>query len=244
MYLSGATSREIADIFLTCKGTVLNILKRSNIERRKSGKRPNIPILLKGNLLEIVNGHLLGDGSIPEIKRANYIFRLKNKYQDYVKFTVKILEPFYPIIVKWRNKVTKRLYYDLQTKSLISPEFREKWYPNNIKTIPNDLILTPITCLYWYIDDGCLSGCNNIILSTQSFLEENLEKTVLIQLRNILDCKDESVRIRKDSKKQPIIIIPRRFVKRFLEYIGPCPVECYDYKWDIKPYKIKGYGYV
>jgi len=39
----------------------------------------------------------------------------------------------------------------------------------------------------------------------------------------------------QDSR--PIIHIGMRHIDEFLDYIGPCPVECYSYKWDGYNYK-------
>jgi hypothetical protein len=38
--------------------------------------------------------------------------------------------------------------------------------------------------------------------------------------------------------KENIIGIPRFEASRFVELMGPCPVKCYEYKWDIN-YKFK-----
>ena len=43
----------------------------------------------------------------------------------------------------------------------------------------------------------------------------------------------------KTDNEQYFIYIPRRKIKQFLNYIGPCPVPDYSYKWDYKEYKNK-----
>jgi hypothetical protein len=37
--------------------------------------------------------------------------------------------------------------------------YRKKWYPNDLKTIPRDLKITPTILLHWYLGDGSLSKC-------------------------------------------------------------------------------------
>lgn len=167
-----------------------------------------------------------------------------SKYYNYLRKiseNIKLLKP---------SNICKRKHggnYEMSTRQLISPEFRNKWYPNGIKTIPKDLKLTPITCLYWYLDDGCLDKHNGtIILNTQGFLVKNLKEIILSQIEEILNCKNK-VKIHMwkcGLNRKPIIRIPRRYTKKFLEYIGKCPVKEFEYKWNIKPYKAKGYKYV
>ena len=87
MYLGDASIQQIADYFSVGYRAVRNTLIRNNIKRRNPGQRPNIPILLKGKLLELINGHLLGDGHVRKrSKNSNCSFSLGSKYYNYAKF--------------------------------------------------------------------------------------------------------------------------------------------------------------
>lgn len=78
-----------------------------------------------------------------------------------------------------------------------------------------------------------LSHCrrsSSIFLCTDCFDKDDVEKTLLPQLAQFeaeLSMHDDKWRIR----------IPRRKVKSFLEYIGPCPFEDYAHKWNYTDYK-------
>ncbi|GAI86654.1 unnamed protein product, partial [marine sediment metagenome] len=97
-----------------------------------------------------------------------------------------------------------------------------------IKIIPLDLELTPLTCLMWYIGDGCLgqSGrSRKITLSTQGFAGQEV---------NQLSSKMKGLGIKTTTCKDKTIYVWARSVSDFLDYIGPCPVKCYGYKWGLK----------
>ncbi|MEM5836349.1 MAG: hypothetical protein QW058_01140 [Candidatus Aenigmatarchaeota archaeon] len=147
------------------------------------------------DVFEIIEGSLLGDGSIniDNYKYGRYFcYKLTAKDRKFVEW-VKLIFQKFGITNCWitcDNKIlnTSSLYFYINnspySEKLIS--FREKWYKRindkTIKTIPRDLELTPLNLLFWYLGDGSLIRRKNdknrvpfIVLATNSFLKEDIE---------------------------------------------------------------------
>ena len=204
---------------------------------------------LTNNQLEIINGALLGDGTIskPYNGHPNSVFVYSSKIKEHVVF---VTTPLYNLtsekgqlsFLEVYDKRTKKVYnrYTFRTlTNTIFTKIRNKWYPEGKKIIPSDLKLTPLTCLIWYLGDGYLSSNGNktsqeLIFSTDCFVKEDLETILLPQL------KEFEPHIR-GSRNKFHIVIPHKKIKDFLNYIGSCPVEEYKYKWVFRDYKHKGF---
>lgn len=102
-----------------------------------------------------------------------------------------------------------------------------------IKILPVNLELTPLTCLMWYLGDGSLDkDCGYVTMCTQGF-----RKTEVVRLAKILTKLGFITKRQKDNS----IRISQRSVPDFLDYIGPCPIKCYEYKWNLIKKEVK-YG--
>jgi len=152
---------------------------------------------------------------------------------DFIKYSIQngiVYNSFF-------DERTNTIYnsYNFRTQANIAfSKIYEKWYNNGVKIIPKDLILTPLTCLIWYIGDGCLSNLKRsqeIILATNCFSKDEQEQILLPQLQKF------EAKLRHYSGEQYRIIIPRRKIQNFLNYIGECPFSDYQYKWDYKNYQ-------
>ncbi len=194
--------------------------------------------------MEVINGALLGDGMIekkqPHPKKHNSNFKYCSSMKQHVIF----ISSFFKNILtdgtkntaeySYTDKRTNKTYhnFNIRTKTdILFTNLRKKWYPNHIKIIPNDLILTPLSCLIWYIGDGHLFNQNNrtneIRLCTNNFKKSDLEKIIIPQLSKF------NAYIRKKDKDYMFeTIIPRLEVKNFLEYIGNSPFIEMNYKWN------------
>jgi len=192
---------------------------------------------------EIIDGILLGDGClyIPKNgKNASLRFLAKNK--DHVEYIFKYFKDFCNFddikSRKYFDKRTSKIYqsYYFFTKSKIDfTEIYYKWYKNGKKRlVPKNIILSKKILLTWYIDDGCLHKDGRLSLSTDCFDEESV-KNLVSKLSNF----SAKYEIRKNNSIK--IIIPRIKSKDFLNFIGKCPIKSYDYKWNVKDYKIKAF---
>lgn len=199
----------------------------------------NARIILSDEEQQILNGCLLGDGHLTKtsckssrfVYKSNQFDHVNYIYNQFKEYAVK-RHKYGPVHYETFSPQTKKVYsgYQFDTQhNIIFYEWRQKWYPESKKIVPRDLELTPLTCLLWYIGDGSLSN-NYITLYTNGFSNEDVD-FLIKKLYNLSFQPYKGY-----SHLLPIIIIPRRQVKNFLNYIGECPVISYDYKWDYKDY--------
>ena len=144
-----------------------------------------------------------------------------------------------------KTKDKNDMYRFNTSKLELFSEIWRKWYEKNDNKyykhyIPNDLKLTPLMCLIWYIGDGGLRTrtkqrnypSQTLSLATNNFKKECIEDILVPQL-SIFDAYIEPTA----NKEQYLITIPRRKIEDFLDYIGECPFDDYKYKWNVIPYQ-------
>lgn len=188
---------------------------------------------LSKKAIEWINGELLGDGCLQSKSPYSAKFQYTSKYIEYIQYVSNTLKSFG---IKQTGRINKRYHKDMdcytyQYSSLNYVELLtiyKYWYPNNKKIIPRDIKLTPITCRQWLIGDGSLiykkikmpyitlATCN-FTISDVKWLAEQLTKLGFKATR---------------YPANNIIGISAYFTKKFLDYIGKCPVKCYRYKFE------------
>jgi len=219
--------------------TILNWLKKLNISIRSREEGIYLSKANHCNLsqetIEWINGELLGDGHLQSKNSHSARFAYSSKYLEYTKYVSNILASFG---IERIGKIRKYYYekMDCYTYSYNSRYYiellsiRRKWYPNGKKIIPRDLELTPLVCRQWFIGDGSLKHYKNyspyIKLATCGFSIKDVEWLIL-----------QLSKLGFKTTRQPnqnLINISTKSTKQFLNYIGSCPVKCYQYKWDFK----------
>lgn len=196
---------------------------------------------------QMIEGHLLGDGCVD---KEGSTFRLGTNNEDYSKFIQLRLN-------KLANKNSKTTYHPPVTKMWKTGEYtskeswsahcccskifrsqRTRWYPDGIKAVPSDLELTPLVCNRWYCDDGTLhidrrarrKSVPTVELCTDSFSEKEI-CFLRNQIETSIGVLTSTRLVHKKFKR--ITIYSKFSVVKFLDYIGPCPVESFSYKWDV-----------
>jgi len=247
--ISGETITNIAKILGTNRLTITKWLKRNNFEIDSKRKKTNKIITLSVEQEEILYGGLLGDCCLSNNGKRNTNTQISyiSSKKDHVEFFKSFFEQFSGndiIETSYLDKRTNKFYTSYRFRSSLNVglnEYREKWYVDGVKIIPIDLKLTPKICLMWYLGDGSIQQCYSenrtdlIKLSTNCFNEKDVDEILIPQLSYFFAYKV------LNEKNQPIIKIPRKYVKKFLDYIGECPVESYKYKWDVFEYKYNKY---
>jgi transposase len=207
---------------------------------------------LSDEFRQVIDGELLGDGSLrrlsvgasfaygtANLEYATYLFELfkRNKISmvgDKIRKRVMI-----PTSGSFAKNGPATSYSFVAKSNYEFGEIYDRWYPDDVKIVPHDLELTPIVVLHWYIGDGTTNG-RSITLCTDSFtLEENqLLSTLLYEAVGIEPKVRECVLCSCPGKyrfrKYYRLYIRRLDAKKFLEYIGQCPVKSYKYKWNYK----------
>lgn len=107
----------------------------------------------------VILGSLLGDGHITNPKSGNSAFT-KNQCKAHFSYLQWHRHLFgekcgdlSESVITLGNK--KHLRYNLRLRShAVFTQLRRKWYPDNIKIIPFDIKLDPLTIAIWFFDDG------------------------------------------------------------------------------------------
>lgn len=188
---------------------------------------------LSDELSGLLEGELLGDGYVGMHGSRSALYSHNSKYEEYVAwlsgtFADSGLEQVGKINKYWDEKSNAFGYHYASRSYPELVRIRQRWYPNGKKIVPKDLILTPIMARQWYIGDGSLNpiekGRPNIVFSTCDF-----DKASIDHLLEELSGKGFKVSYRPSDNKIGMSV---KSVKDFLDYIGPCPIDCYSYKWD------------
>lgn len=221
-----------------CHQTILNWLKKYNIIKRSQSESSHLRQVnhcsLSQKAIEWLNGELLGDGYMHGNNWSGR-FGYTSKHREYIEYVIRMLNGFG---LKTNGTIRKRTnkQHGAVSYSCVSFYYEELkmlydcWYPDGKKIVPKSLTLTQLTCRQWYIGDGCLEHrkkrSSQIILSTQGFSISDVSFLVK-SLRNI------GIKATRKPSQNTIRISANPTIN-FLDYIGKCPVKCYQYKWRIR----------
>ena len=228
------SQRQIARLCEVSKKTIRRWLKKFNISCRSCSEGQHLIRSKHCNLseraIEWISGELLGDGCLYSASKYSALFKYSSKYLEYVNYVSDTLGSFG---IEQTGKINKRerenaIEYSYNSRSYDELSLlRNKWYLNYKKIVPKDIELTPLVCRQWYIGDGYLNHWNknpSIKLCTNGFIISNVN--FLIQRLN----KSGFKATRQQSLN--MIGISTHSTKAFLDYIGECPVKCYEYKFE------------
>lgn len=206
---------------------------------------------------EYLDGLLLGDGCLSSITGHErnispvYIQTFATRYKEWaeqIQRDFKVLGITSSIHAYDSNNGIKQI----EGRKFIAPtislatlhyyEFnlaRRRWYLNGNKTLPSDLILTPLVILNWYLGDGCLyhhkAGNYRIILATQCFTDNELDylcSQLKWQTGIVSICREHAI----NTKGNTLVINRRQDITKFLNYINGLNIpSCFQYKFDFKP---------
>jgi len=119
----------------------------------------------KEEALQIFNGTMLGDSSVTLSHGAYPYFTIAKSGQEHLDWLLRIKEallslgvsvtPHYPILGSSTSRGKRYEYLRLCSKTCPFMEGqRGRWYPNSVKVVPEDIILTPAAVASWFMDDG------------------------------------------------------------------------------------------
>ena len=263
-FLQDHNRQEAADHFGVHLGTIKRAIKRFGIKyKKKSGGHPlyrDNPLAKELTLTkeqsDIMTGCLLGDGFV----LPSNIFRIKQESsrREYIDFLYEKFLPFStPVredkarkptringevshkIEDWCGEYCCSTSFSTRTHSVFS-ELRDKWYPHNIKIIPN-IKLNALVCAHWFVQDGQnRQHKREIILNTNSFIKDHVEFLIEILKRDI----GIKSHLRLKDNKYFVIVMGNQFGDQgyfqFLELVSRYNEwECFRYKFDISEAKKK-----
>jgi hypothetical protein len=219
--------REIADFYQCSVCAVYNRLARYGIQRRSYGTWAQAELVpLDSYEEQVLTGALLGDGCLylrPD--HVNPFYIQTAKHREFLEFVQDEL----PHLLAGQSitRTKKGIHRGHRIKSRANPALQPwytAWYREGKKALTDQVSLSPATCLHWYLGDGTYHKNTGVVrLCAHAFSRVKTQMVLLPQL--------EVFQAYLPPGDPPIIQIPRRSVGSFLDYIGPCPVAPYQYKW-------------
>jgi LAGLIDADG DNA endonuclease family/Homing endonuclease associated repeat len=194
-----------------------------------TGRPQNLPVDVSKEAIEIIEGELLGDGSMEQHSNAcfshstanfNYAKLLHGKLET----TGLPLRPLEPVPARNGGKP------QLRTRTSCNISFttlRQRWYPYGKKIVPSDLHLTKTMCLHWYLGDGYVEQ-HTVKFSTCGFTE-----TEVVRLAALLTTLGFKASKNRRSGGHFVVRMSKEAAPRFLQWIGPCPAHGYEHKWNL-----------
>lgn len=111
---------------------------------------------------KVVDGIMLGDGCVGKRKNLhgsshtfNLIFCQTIKHSFYHSYLSSIFANFNPCYRRVHKQPNDEVVMEICDFSMFV-HIRNRWYPENVKIVPPNLTLTPITLAFWLKDDGSL----------------------------------------------------------------------------------------
>jgi hypothetical protein len=211
-----------------------NAISLAGLKTGKITGRPwDPPIFVSDRAVEIIEGELLGDGSLeatPTSGNSGFVHSTANFHysiyleQALLKSDISVSSETLP-----PRKINGKMQRRIRTPS--NQSFRQMlldWYPLGIKIVPEKLILTKTKCLHWYLGDGYVGGKNSRF-STCGFTWGEVHR--LAEMLGKLGFKTS---VDRHSGGYPVLRLLTAASRDFLDWIGPCPVIGYEHRWNLK----------
>lgn len=241
-------STQIAKEIGCCDLTVRVKLRFRGIPiRDRHHQFPGNHVDLTEDLLEYLDGTLLGDGCLTPKTVVSARYSLGQKHLSYLLWVSDFLSrhglkqmgrirPYRKILFS-KRKNQNIIYYSHNYSSCSYRELRgqyDRWYPGGKKRIPEDVKLTPLSIRTWFLEDGTVErdkrskGAKVVTLCTDSFTDRG-RKILIDALKERLDTAH--VHIRAGNR---IAFGAKETVRKFFDYILPLSQELeadYGYKY-------------
>jgi hypothetical protein len=213
-------------------GSWSNALFLAGLKTGKITGRPwDESILISDDALEIIEGELLGDGGLeqpPTSGNPGFAHSTANIHysiyleQRLAEANISVHLESLPSRNGGKPQRRIRTQYNQSFRHLY-----DHWYPQGIKVIPKNLILTKTKCLHWYLGDGYVEG-KNAKLSTCGFKWEEVQQlTILLKMLGFKASVD------RHSGGYPVLRFLTADSQAFLNWLGPCPVLGYEHRWNL-----------
>ncbi len=229
-------------------GTVFKYAKKLGIGRDRSeakrNREPN-PLDFTASYMteltiEAIDGFLLGDGNINSCKTDLVKSARLQCHLEHEEFCQYMSLPFisYGMRACKFKTINWQGYHGLSRSHPDIYVQWQRWYGHNDgkKQPPDDVRITPLSVMMWYLGDGSVVQPENgstimLRLSTDGFNVERVEYLVSKLNEKGIDChRNKDNRIQVEAKGIPA----------FFNFIGrKSPVECYAYKFDLPEWRFE-----
>jgi hypothetical protein len=187
-------------------------------------------------MIEWVDGFLLGDG---HIARASAYAVISSSNPNWTRYAMSGFETYKPSPPKMHLVATgaskEKKYEAWQSTTLSHPDLkaqRDRWYPGGRKRIPQDVRLTGTSLRLWFLGDGSLDN-GYVRIAANDFTREELGP-VLGRLRGM--GLDFHFGVSTGIGTEVRLYLAAKGTAVFFDLIGKrCPVEGYEYKFEVDP---------
>lgn len=225
------------------KKLVENDINRNSLESRLLRDKNSLDYnksYLREDIIEAIDGFLLGDGSIDssnknkKTKSARLTCGLQ--YEEFCNYFASFFQDYGMVVSAYKDEgMSSGVQY--HGRSRFHPDFFDqyiRWYNYKDKQPPDDVRITPTSLMMWYLGDGSVvvkDRSINLRLSTDSFLPEKVK--FLVE-------KLKLIGINSHRNNDNRIVIQARSIPVFFDFIGKkSPVKCYDYKFKLPDWRFE-----
>jgi len=239
LYRAKLTTRQVAaQVGLSKSGVLLVLRRRGEIISSGQSRMRSLHDYDLTPVMEVLDGELLGDGAYAwssSKNSARFDMTVAKTNEAHVELLHGILSKQMPLKLApstgwylWKGQkiISDRMRMtSLFSSSLANQKLR--WYPDGKKKqAPDDLVLTPTVLRHWYYGDG--SMCSGIMLCSERYTDDVLEG-----LRAKLRAPGFETKRYLAHGRRGRLHMGMKDSRRFLEFIGPCELDCYRHKWII-----------
>lgn len=177
-------------------------------------------------MYEFLEGCIIGDGHLERSGNARLVYNCKEP-----EFTSLVAMYMANLGIGGTTHTKPNGYgtgFTYQFSSHVSPlltHMHERWYGTGRKALPEGFILTPRIANIWYCGDGGFDSdkgyLRQIAIAVHCFspIERDLLTTQLCQYGFAA------------RQRRAMIYITKLSIPSFLQWLGPAPASCYEYKW-------------
>ncbi len=193
---------------------------------------------LTNRQMEIINGCLLGDGSICKTSSSNCLFSEAHKLsaREYVEKLALELGEWAGRTGEHKNSGGRDVQWQIRSKKhAYFNSLRTLWYPERKKVVPANLRLTPLTLAHWFCGDGTNGYASPIphgiiSIATCGFTLDDVEYLVK-RLKIDLDIEAKSYINRGKRGCYPNVLIRACSHKSFIDMLKDhVDCKCFQYK--------------
>ena len=191
-YVAGASASSLSRKYKANIWSILDRLRKASIRIRsnkeQNEKRLDLSSQKHSRLVEIVDGLLLGDGSIDPkgSLRLEQAHVRKGWLEDLSKKLDEIGVEWRIVPIYKRTRVLDgRVLRSGGGSLLYTPcyveiqEQRSRWYPRGVKVVPTDVVLSPLSLAYWLSGDGTGDEAGSLAFYTNGFSKSEVRRLAL-----------------------------------------------------------------
>ena len=185
---------------------------------------------------ELLSGIILSDGHLTKLEsdysNSRFGLSFNPNYKELGDIISKELQK-YQIESSTRFHIRKTGIPSFNLMSKMYPSLtllRNYWYPNGIKIIPKDLVITPKSLAYIFMGDGSSRFTYKnliveIILCTENFTNQD-NQSLIEKIRQL----GITFRTRNHKDSVRLVCKTKSDVRKFMNIVSPHMLDCFRYK--------------